>query len=77
MNIGGEQHSDEYKSVNPLGQVPTLVIDDMTLTQSLPIIEYLEETRPDVNPLLPGNPKLRVRGSLYSITFLLDMDTYP
>ncbi|KAL5257365.1 hypothetical protein ACHWQZ_G012337 [Mnemiopsis leidyi] len=61
LNNGGEQHSDEYKSVNPMEQVPTLVIDGLTLTQSLPIMEYLEESRPDIHPLLPGDPKDRVR----------------
>ncbi|KAL8620001.1 hypothetical protein ACOMHN_015283 [Nucella lapillus] len=42
---GGEQNKEEYKAKNPMGQVPTLIIDGATLTQSLPIIEYLEETR--------------------------------
>ncbi|KAH9519028.1 Glutathione S-transferase zeta-1 [Bulinus truncatus] len=49
---GGQQHSEEYKRLNPMEQVPTLVIDGHTLTQSLPIIEYLEERNPDP-PLLP------------------------
>lgn len=43
---GGEQNKDDYKAKNPMGQVPTLIIDGVTLTQSIPIIEYLEETRP-------------------------------
>ena len=29
---GGEQHSEDYRGVNPLGQVPTLVIDGTVLT---------------------------------------------
>lgn len=48
---GGEQNKDEYKQKNPMGQVPTLVIDGLTLTQSLPIIEYLDETRPGTSIL--------------------------
>ncbi|KXJ29940.1 maleylacetoacetate isomerase [Exaiptasia diaphana] len=51
---GGEQHSDDYKKVNPVGQIPALVIDGHTLTESLAIVEYLDETRPDP-PLLPKN----------------------
>ncbi|XP_076441760.1 maleylacetoacetate isomerase-like [Babylonia areolata] len=43
---GGEQNKEEYKALNPMSQVPTLIIDGVTLTQSLPIIEYLDETRP-------------------------------
>eukprot|EP00116_Pleurobrachia_bachei_P007534 sb/3467796/ len=61
LNNGGEQHSDEYKSLNGMEQVPTLLIDGLSLTQSIPIIEYLEETRPQPNPLLPGDPALRAR----------------
>ncbi|GFR76690.1 maleylacetoacetate isomerase [Elysia marginata] len=40
---GGEQNSEEYKKLNPMGLVPSLEIDGHLLTQSLPIIEYLEE----------------------------------
>ena len=45
------------------------MIDGLTLTQSLPIMEYLEESRPDINPLLPGDPKDRVRGEMIFFTF--------
>ncbi|KAI3390042.1 hypothetical protein SNEBB_009573 [Seison nebaliae] len=55
---GGEQHGEEYKSLNPMEQVPTMIIDDMTLTQSLAIIDYLEETR-DGPSLYPKNKKDR------------------
>ena len=40
---GGEQHKKEYKTINPMEQVPTLVTDDLSLTQSMAIMEYLEE----------------------------------
>ncbi len=44
----GEQRSDDYRVVNPQGLVPTLVMDDGTrLTQSLAIIEYLDEKYPE------------------------------
>jgi len=61
LNNGGEQHGDEYKISNPMEQVPTLIIDGQTLTQSMAILEYLEETRPQLNPLLPADPVLRAR----------------
>ena len=41
---GGEQFSDTYRALNPLCQVPTLVVDDgQAITQSMAIIEYLDE----------------------------------
>ena len=43
----GEQRAPDYVRLNPQGLVPTLVADDTTLTQSLAIIEYLDETHPD------------------------------
>jgi len=52
--------SEEFKKKNPTGQVPTLVIDGVLLTQSLPIIEYLEETRPQ-GALLPKDPIQRAQ----------------
>lgn len=47
-----EQVSDEYKKLNPIGQVPVLIVDENTLTQSISILEYLEEAFPQ-KPLLP------------------------
>lgn len=43
---GGEQHSDSYKALNPSELVPTLVDGDISLNQSLAIIEYLDEMYP-------------------------------
>jgi maleylpyruvate isomerase len=49
----GEQRQPEYLKLNPQGLVPTLELDDgAVLTQSLAVIEWLEETRPEP-PLLP------------------------
>ncbi|TRC79102.1 maleylacetoacetate isomerase [Mesorhizobium sp. WSM4307] len=57
----GEHLEPAYLAVNPQGLVPALVLDDGTLlTQSLAIIEYLDEIQP-VPPLLPKDPLGRAR----------------
>jgi maleylacetoacetate isomerase len=61
-NNGGEQFLEEYKILNPLSEVPTLVHQGKSLSQSVAIIEYLDEVFP--NPILyPRDPyrKARVR----------------
>lgn len=55
---GGEQQGGDYLRLNPQGLVPTLVDGDLLLTQSLAIIEYLEEKYPSP-PLLPRQPEHR------------------
>jgi maleylacetoacetate isomerase len=47
------QHSREFLALNPQGLVPVLVDGELTITQSLAIVEYLEELRPRP-PLLPA-----------------------
>jgi maleylpyruvate isomerase len=61
----GAQHSAEFRALNPMSQVPVLVIDEppgpsRTLTQSMAILEFLEERFPSP-PLLPADPWLRGR----------------
>jgi maleylpyruvate isomerase len=53
LRDGGEQLKPEYRELNPDGIVPTLVDGDDVLTQSIAIIEYVEETHPEP-ALLPG-----------------------
>jgi maleylpyruvate isomerase len=57
------QHTREFRDLNPHGLIPVLVDGEHTLTQSLAILEYLEETHPQP-PLLPRDPAARaeVRG---------------
>ena len=56
----GDQGQAAFRGVNPQGLVPALDIDGQTLIQSLPIIEYLDETHPEP-PLLPRDPAGRAR----------------
>ena len=55
LRDGGQQLKPEYRELNPDGIVPTFIDGADVLTQSLAIIEYLEETHPEP-PLLPGTP---------------------
>ncbi len=57
-----EHRAPNYLAVNPQGLVPAIVDDDGTVvTQSMAIIEYLDETRPDTPHLLPADPGGRAR----------------
>jgi len=51
----GEQRDAAFRAVNPHGLIPALVDSGATLTQSLAILEYLEEVHP-APPLLPVEP---------------------
>jgi maleylpyruvate isomerase len=57
---GGEQFTAEYRALNPQALVPVLQDGAATLTQSLAIIEYLDETHPKP-PLLPSLAAERAR----------------
>jgi maleylacetoacetate isomerase len=60
--LKGKQNEGDYLAVNPQGVVPALVLDEggTPLFQSLAILEYLEEVRPQP-PLLPKDPRGRAR----------------
>jgi maleylacetoacetate isomerase len=58
--LKGEQQDEKFVSVNPLRQVPALLIDGHVLSQSLAIMEYLEEKFPD-RPILPKDLIQRAR----------------
>ena len=57
---GGEQHSPEFRALNPQGTVPTYTDHDISLSQSLAILEYLEERYPEPT-FLPGDALMRAR----------------
>jgi maleylacetoacetate isomerase len=67
-----EQRAPEFLEVNPLGLVPALVHEGATIAQSLAIIEYLEEIRPDP-PLLPAAPVDRARVRAMALAVACDM----
>jgi maleylpyruvate isomerase len=71
---GGEQFAVSYKAINPQGLVPTLDDGGQILTQSLAIIEYLEERYPKP-PLLPTDSADRAR--VRSMALIIACEIHP
>lgn len=69
---GGEQWGAAYRKVNPQSRVPTLVHDGQRITQSLAIIEYLDETFPGTR-LIPHDPIDRARVRMLSQIIACDV----
>lgn len=55
-----QQSTEEYRAINPAQKVPALVIDNVTLVESMAILQYLEDTRPEPT-LTPKTPLLRAK----------------
>jgi maleylacetoacetate isomerase len=72
--LKNEQQAPDFKALNPQGFVPALDDDGEILTQSLAIIEYLDETHPHP-PFLPGHPGDRAR--VRALAQLIACDIHP
>ncbi|MBX3709117.1 MAG: maleylacetoacetate isomerase [Gammaproteobacteria bacterium] len=72
LNHGGEQFSDAYQQINPQCLVPTLQDGANTLSQSLAIIEYLEEIYPSPS-LLPSHPYEKALVRAFALTIAADL----
>jgi len=72
---GGQQHRDEYKAVNPQELVPALVDGDMILTQSVAIMEYLDEAYPQTPSLLGSDTVARAK--IRALALLIATDIQP
>ena len=75
----GDQHGEAFRRVNPLGGIPALIDhaesqSHVPLTQSLAILEFLDEVYPHP-PLLPTDPHGRAR--VRSLAQMLAVDTHP
>ena len=70
----GEHRKPEYANVDPQALLPTLVDDGQALSQSLAIIEYLEERHPEP-PLLPRDAPGRAR--VRSLSLLVACEIHP
>ncbi|MBT9473953.1 MAG: maleylacetoacetate isomerase [Pseudomonadota bacterium] len=72
--IAGQQREPAYRAVNPQGLTPALDIGGQVLTQSLAILEWLEETYPDP-AILPQAPL--DRATVRSIAGVIACDIHP
>ena len=71
---GGQQHAVDYLALNPQGRVPALAEGSNVLTQSLAILEYLEEQYPEP-ALLPQD--LVLRAKVRAVAHTIAMDIHP
>ena len=72
--LAGDQRSEAFRRLNPLGLVPALEVDGGVLTQSPAILEWLEEAYPDP-PLLPADPIGRAQ--VRAMASLINCDIQP
>ena len=72
LRDGGAQHSPAFRALNPLGLVPALWERGQLITQSLAILEYLEEAYPEP-PLLPEAPLARAAVRAMALTVACDI----
>jgi len=70
----GEQGADDYRSIAPQGLVPALETDGGTFTQSIAIMEWLDEVFP-APPLLPADPPGRAQ--VRAMVALVACDVHP
>jgi maleylpyruvate isomerase len=71
---GGEQFSESFRALNPQALVPVLVDDAVTLSQSLAIMEYLDE-RHTTPPLMP--PTIEGRAKVRQLALAMACDIHP
>lgn len=74
VNHGGEQNSPEYHQINSQGLVPSLDVNSRIISQSLAIIDYLDETFPQI-PLLPADPL--IKANLRALALIIACDLHP
>ena len=74
MKNGGEHRLPEFLALNPQGLIPVLEDGQTVVSQSLAIMEYLDETHPEV-PLLPDGPAERAQ--VRAMCQLIACDVHP
>jgi len=69
---GGQQHADSYRELNPEGLVPFLVDNDVKISQSYAIINYLEKEYPEIS-LCSGSAKLDAEIESFAMSIACDI----
>jgi maleylacetoacetate isomerase/maleylpyruvate isomerase len=72
LRDGGEQHGAAYRALNPQQLLPCLLHGEQVLTQSMAIMEYVEESWPEP-ALLPAAPRERARVRALALLVVADM----
>lgn len=76
LRDGGEQHAEGYRMINPQELIPCLLDGDRAITQSLAIMEYLDEMYPDPETaLLPVDS--RSRAQVRALAMAVTCDIHP
>ncbi|KAK4944320.1 hypothetical protein LTR10_016206 [Elasticomyces elasticus] len=82
--VKGEQNAAEYTSLNPSESVPTLIVTDaqsgqevVKIRQSIAILEYFEESRPDLPSLLPPPEDPAARAKVRELVDIVSCDIQP
>ena len=70
-----EEKNPDYLTLNPQGLVPTLICDDLVITQSLAICDWAETTFK--NPSLLGSTNQSMRAKILSKVLIIACDTHP
>ncbi len=79
--LKNDQQSESYVALNPSQSVPTLIVaedgkEEVTIGQSVAILEYFEETFPDAMPLLPASDAV-ARAKVRELVDVVACDTQP
>ena len=74
IKSGGEQFEFDYSEVNPQNLVPTLIVDEQKIYQSMAIMEFLEEMYPEPS-LLPADKMGRAR--VRALANMISCDIHP
>jgi maleylacetoacetate isomerase len=83
IDLGKAEHESlEFQALNPSKSVPVLVIKEgdekeTVLTQSIAILEYLEESLPTLTPLLPRKEDLVQRARVREMVNMITNDIQP